>query len=528
LFSSSKTVLIMSDDGLQIYFAGKFGVKYLDSIPWETDQFAIAVSDIIVKKAKRQSIIILNDMVEQHYRKERVPNVSILDKANVIQRRLGVAFPSHKVRAALKLKHKTNEDRKTGGSPYLFAAIPNSEAYRLTIQAIEMASVAVQGLYLLPVESSIVVKSLSAKLAKQDKQNTTWTVFAGQHHNGGLRQIVIRDGELALTRMTPIVDTDVEPQLWAKEVSGELTATMSYLARFGYKETDGLRVIVIANDAAKQHLEVRNTNSEFNVITATKAAGLLGVRLGREQEGRYADPIHVAYLSKANKFQLPLKSRAIERLSAPRKVASYILLALTAGCLYFGFSAFQSFKESTSLSDRVVVAQQKRQALQEEYDRELEIKKEMGFDFALVSSSLAVFEEMQKQKMKPLPIMREIGRALGTDIHLDNLLIKLDEVEKEADDSEAYAYGQNVEKEKDYYVDMVLSLSFPSSIDPDIGVERINNLRDRLETNLPPEYDVNITRQVADLSYTGNFVGGEDEQEPEDYIAEIVVRGLVK
>jgi hypothetical protein len=518
----------MSDDGLQIYFAGKFGVKYLDSIPWETDQFTSAVKEIIVKKGKRQPIIILNDMVEQHYRKERVPNVSIFDRASVIQRRLSIAFPSHKVRAALKLKHKTPEDKKGGGAPYLFAAIPNSSAYRLTIQSVELSAAPVEGLYLLPVESSVVAKLLSLKLSKKDKQQTTWTIFAGQHHNGGLRQIVTREGELALTRMTPIVDTDVEPALWAKEVSGELNATMSYLSRFGYRETDGLRVIVIANETASEHLEMlNNANGEFDVMTANQAASLLGVNIGGQAEGRYADPLHVAFLSKLSKFQLPMKSQALERLSTPRKLASVILLGLFIACLYFGFFAFQSLKESSSLNDRLTVAHQQRQTLEEEYKRELEIKKELGFDFALVNNSLEVFEEMQRQKMKPLPIMREIGVALGTDIHLDNLSIKLDEVETtiEADLNDPNSVE---EKQINHFMDMVLTISFPSSIEPDLGVQRINRLQQRLLNTLPPEFSVEVTRQVADLSYTGNFVAGEDEEEPEDYIAEMVIRGLVK
>lgn len=527
LFSSSKCILIMSDDGLQIYSVGAFGVTYIDSVPWDLDRFVFSVSQSIIKEAKRQPTIILNDMVEQHYRKERIPNVSFLDQKNVIQRRLSIAFPNHKISAALKLKNRTFEDKGRKGSPYLFASIPSSSAYQLTMQAVEMSGAPVEGLYLLPVEASVVVKNLSAKLSKKDRQKTTWTVFAGQHHNGGLRQIVTRDGELALTRMTPIVDTDIEPDLWAKEVAGELAATMSYLARFGYKEADGLRIIVIANQAAAKTLEALNrNNNELNIMTSAKAASLLGVRVGKQADGRYADPLHLAYLKKLSKFQLPMKSAAVTRLSMPRKVASLILLGLLVVCAYLGYSSFQSFKESATISDKLVVAKQQKETLQQEYERELQIKKEMGFDFALVDGSLKAFDEMQKQKIKPLPIMREIGRSLGADIHLDRLSVKLDQEVKQNKDDYSNSSDEN---EINYFVDMVLGFSFPNTINPDLGVERVNNLKDRLVQNLPSSYSVTISRQVADLSYTGNFVGGAQETEKEqDYIAELMIRGPVQ
>ncbi len=514
----------MSDDSLQVYLAGSYGVKFLESFVWETPDFSSEVAETIIKEGKRHPVIILNDMVEQHYRKERIPSVSALDKKNVLDRRLGIAFPNHKIRSALPLKNKSFEDKSRKGNPYLFAAIPTSNAYQLTVQAVEFSGAPLEGLYLLPVEASSVVATLSAKLSKKDRKKTIWTIFAGQHHNGGLRQIVTRDGELALTRMTPIVDTDIEPELWAKEVSNEISATMSYLARFGYKETDGLRIVVIANDKVSRFFEPA-AKGQVHIMGSDDVASLLGVRLGQQMDGRYADPIHIAYLAKLNKFLLPMKSAAVSRLSMPRKIASGLLFLLLAGCAYFGYVSFNAFKETSTLSDRLVVAKQQKETLEQEYNRELEIKKAMGFDFALVNSAITVFNDIEREKMKPLSLMRQVGIALGTDIHLDSFTIKSEKVRIQNQDS-----ADEIENTTQHFVNMVLSLSFPNSINPDLGVGLINNLQQRLQDNLPETYTVTITRQVADLSYTGNFVGGVEEEgkEPEDYFAEILIRGPVQ
>lgn len=528
----------MGDDGLQIYNAGSVGVKFIDYIPWDTVDFEASVKDLIIKQAKRKPVVILNDMVEQHYRKEKIPKVSILDKNNVIKRRLSVAFPNYRVRAALKLNEKqalANDQSKSGGT-YLFAAIPNSEPYKKTINAVSQSGAPIVGFYLLPVEAANMVKTLSGKLGKKFRSKSTWTIFIGQHHGGGLRQIVTRKGELALTRLTPTVDTDIEPELWVKEVAGELAATMSYLSRFGYKESDGLDIIITSNEACHDLLsqEIRIEGATIHGMTSTQIGGLLGTRLGRQDDKRYADPLHAGYLGRKSKFLLPMESASIDQLTKPRRVASFLIMGLLAGCAYFGFQAFQNWQKNVQVQDELMIAVQQRESLEQEYQRQVERQKALGFDFVLVNNAIEIHKDLNAQKIKPLPIMREIGRALGPDLNLDNIITKLEEEKPTADANNFAPYspeGQEAEAKR-YNSKTVLSISFPPSMDPDLGVQRINNLRDRLAENLP-EYEVTILKQVADLSYTGNVVGqagtaSDSGAGPETYAAEIEIRGAVQ
>jgi hypothetical protein len=531
LFSPPRTVLILSDEGLQIYRSGRLGARYIDFIPWETEDFTISVSNLIAKKCRRQPVVILNDMVEQHYRKELIPKVSPFDRVNVIKRRLGIAFPNYKIRAALRIKDKkTPVKGEAKGDPYLFAAIPASDQFNKTLEAIRMSMAPIVGLFLLPIEGSAMVRDLSAKLTKKQRYKPAWTIFIGQHNNGSLRQIVTRNGQLALTRMTPIVDTDVEPELWAKEVSGELNATMSYLARFGYKDTDGLNVIIVANQSSQTSLETFiDIECDLNVMDAQQIASTLGINLGRQEDYRYADPLHAAYLGGKTRYLLPMQSAAITNLTKPRRVASYVLFALIAGCAYFGFMAFQGWQTAVEIQDQLVVAKQQNSSLKQEYQLELDKKRAMGFDFALVNNSLEIFEELEDQKIFPLPVAREIGRSLGTDLHLDKLEVShvKETIEKDINDQD---YNPDAPVEVRNLLDAIMTLSFPNTINPDVGVQKINTLQSRLQGNLP-NYEVSIVRQVADLSYTGNFVGGSGEAEtegqtPERYEAEIRIRTI--
>ena len=76
----------------------------------------------------------------------------------------------------------------------------------------------------------------------------------------------------------------------------------------------------------------------------------------------------------------------------------------------------------------------------------------------------------------------------------------------------------------------ILTLSFPPTIDPAVGVKQVNDLSGRLSATLPKGYQVKITKQVADLSYTENTAGEvgsakDKDAKKENFKAEITIEG---
>jgi len=141
LLTPTRTVLMITDDALYIYSSSGKGVELVNAVPWDIDNFLQDVSTILAKDCSGKPILIINDMVEQHYKKIRVPNVGVLDQQNVLKRKLQVEFASYPVRAALALKQKTaKSDKSLGGRLYVFAAVPASDALR-SLSRILLASV---------------------------------------------------------------------------------------------------------------------------------------------------------------------------------------------------------------------------------------------------------------------------------------------------------------------------------------------------------------------------------------------------
>lgn len=540
IFGPSRCVLLLSDEGLNIYDSSAH-VQLIDTIPWETQDFEEAAAEVIRKKCRGKSILILNDMVEQHYRKERIPKVSPFDKANIIKRRVSAAFPSYPMRSAIKLKERApNRDGQQGGEVYLFAAVPLSENVRKTLDAVQKSYASIAGFCLLPVESASMIHALSKKLAKRGEGAATWTIFVGQHQSGGLRQIVTKNGELALTRMTPIVDSDIDQDAWTSDVSNELKGTMSYLSRFGFTSADGLDVVIVANNTVADKMASKvDFECNLSVLTSAEAANLLGVKIGRQDELRYADPLHVAWSGRKSKFALPLQAAQLDKISGPARMATAASLVLLVACAWFGYEAYAKGTEWSKNASQISEINARMEVLKQEHADEVAKKKAAGVDFVLIESSTKVFAKLEKGAMKPLNVFDMIGRALGPDLHVMSLDVKpVDELQNAMASADPNAPAPQsfvvdtpgAETPRRQY-DIVIRLVLPAELDEAKGVRIISDLETRLKANLP-HHTVSIIKQVADLSYTGNFVGEATSQlreqqgeEKPDYEAQIMIRG---
>lgn len=565
LFSPSRCVLLISDDGASVYEVGGSRTALIDNVPWETEGFEESLVQIIRRRCRGKPILVLNDMVEQHYRKERIPKVNSFDRANLIKRRLAAAFPSYPIRAGLKLKEKgalpSQGDKGVGGDVYLFAAVPVSENISKTLSVVRQSHSPVAGFSLLPVESSSMVHALSKKLSRNSASGTTstWTVFVGQHRSGGLRQIVTKNGELALTRITPIIDTDSDPEAWASDVAGELKGTMSYLSRFGYDPADGLDVIVVSSHEAADAVTARiDFECNLTLMSAGEAANLLDIKVGRQEDQRYADILHVAWAGKKSSLTLPLQASALEQITKPAKQANAAAVLLVGICGYLAFTTFQETAAWTKLSGEIDDAKRVLSDTKVEHEAEVERKKAAGVDIVLIENATKIFSKLEAQAMKPLPVLDVIGRSLDPDLHIASLSIMppsingvaaanelpmpeeeddeadaVDESEAPADDASSPTnVGAALPAIPPTPFEITLKMIFPGEIGPEVGIKETTDYEGRLRKNLP-DHKVSIIKQVADLSYTGNFVGEATEKESannkvEDFEAQILIKGALQ
>lgn len=508
--TSARAVLIMTDEAATLYEVNGGITSFIGSIPWKGVALDERLSDLL-SQTKASSLLVLNDAVEQHYRKEKVPVITLLDKKNVVNRRLNVAFPSYPMRAALPLKGPakssglklTKEKDDSAGDVYLFAAVPSTESYLRLVGALARSELSVSSYGLLPVESASLVKQLAGKLAQRwgGTSGATWSVLLGQHKGGGLRQIVVKGSELALTRVTPVEAPDPEsPEVWASEVSQELQATLSYLSRFGYVPEDGLNVIVLGDKNYTSLLEDMVTvPCNFEALTPKESSLLLDFKLFNADE-HYSDVIHAAWANKKTSLTLPITSKDLDAISQPRKLAAAAVVLLTLGV---GGGLFMSSNEALAIyadSRNLDVAEQSKIEIDQIYRDELKRKEAMGIDINLIKGSIDINKKINAKKTDFLALLDDVSHELNN--------LKIDGFEFQVNEDALLpptAGGSPPADPKAIRpASLLLKFSFAGTVNPKDGNREIEELRQRLDSKLANKgFRVRVSQPLADLSYTG-------------------------
>ncbi len=524
LLSPARTVLMISDDALLIYSIGARGVKLVETVPWSVENFEDEVALIITKECSGKPVLIVNDMVEQHYRKEKVPRVSMLDKRNVVNRKLHVAFPNYAVRAALPLKEKVDKtDKSIAGDIYIFAAVPATDAFKKTLSAAAKSLVSIAGVVLLPVESSDMVKKLAEKVGSKGDKKARWTIFMGQHQGGGLRQIVIKDGDLALTRMTPIVESGEDPDLWANEVQQEFQATMSYLSRFGFDAEDGLNIIMVSEPEAGEKVgALIDVPCNFHSMSADDIAKMMHLKLGVQDNYYLADSLHVSWMGKKSKFILPMKAKQIDLVSKPRQAAAAAIVLLMLGGAFQSYQLMDTYQSFVQTSDELEDAEQRFDQLDLKYKREVKRKKDLGFDIQLIQSTLAVYERMTKKQIPAVSLFSKIGSSLGKNMRIDQIQV---------------TRGRDIKRVKFFEKGRgntlfwsAMQMTFPSNTNAQKGNNEVRALSSRLQSLLP-DHIVEVSKLLEDYEYSEEIVvesgGTSAKASKQDYVAEIRIEGPI-
>jgi hypothetical protein len=538
LFSQQKNILMLSDDVLSIFVAQPEGMGLAKTVEWSDPDFDSIVTKTINVDGKGRPVTILNDMLEQHYRKEKITRagVGMMDRNSMVRRKLMAAFPSYPMRASLPLKDK-GAKTKTGAAAdtYLFAAIPDSGAFQQTVDVAQKGGLKFTGTYLLPVEASDMVQQLAGKLLKKKPPAKSWTIFVGRHRHGGLRQIVIRNGDLALTRMTPMHDMNGDSAHWAREVSQEFKATMSYVSRFGYEPTDGLNVVVVCDDECGVELEQTiGAESDFFAVGVSEAAKLLGLKVDDIDNENYADILHVSWVASRSRAKLPMRISEIDRVARPRAAVAVLTLLFLCSGSYLAYQAFGEFSELSSVKSDVSKTAIRKARLAQEYDVEVERMKEFGVDFALVQNSLRVKKMLDKQHVDSLSLFSAIATALEGNMTIDSISLepkKDDKLEKfllSVKDVDLPLIDLPDDFQYDALYKALLKISYPTTANVDAANREIKAFSERLEKELP-NHRVKVEKYVKDYAYTENVVidssGGNDDKLALDFMAQILIEG---
>ena len=542
-----RRVLLIGEEGVVLYAPSGKGIERELSLSWEVPNFDEQLVATLRSQNQGKSLLMIFDGADQTYRKEEnIPKLSPIDRPRFVKRKLEYAFPSYPIRASYEIKPPSKKSgflmpsQAEQQRSYLFVALPELEQLDRIGKIIYEAGTPVAGFGLLPLESTGLVAELSDKLFTDQAKKSRWAMIIGQHETGGLRQVVIKDGNLALTRLTPTSDSGTSGAGWVEEVTREFKATLTYISRFGYTEADGLDVVIIAGDIEKAFFDSRSMPvTNFQCLNVNEALQVIGAKSAGIEKGNFADPLHAAWTGKKGGLKLSVKVPGISRIQGPRLAARAGSVVLVLGVLGLLGLSGSDVKEYASLQSEISDKENQKTMLDREYKEESKLFDGLEMSPDALKSALNVKKVMDDNTVNVRHLLHMLKGALPSDVHVESLSMK--HTPNDALSQHGLApvlpgafnlAGAKPPSEKGT-MQVNFKFSLPSRLTLEQKVTRTEELQRSLG-DVFKGYDVQVIRQFEDVSRQGNFSGPsgsdgapEDPNQPkvEESYAEIQVSG---
>jgi len=301
----------------------------------------------------RARLSILIDTLDQSFKEEEIPRVSIFDRRRVLARHIGMAFPGQSLRGA-RLVEQTA--RKT--MIYELASVPLEGRIIGWLEYVNSLPNEKGGIFTIATESVDLIRELAPKEdpveepketkgakdgkegAPAEERKNHWRHLIGINVTGGLRQIIEKNGRLALTRVTQAPPADTPPADFADMIIRDFKATITYIRRLGYQVGEALDLVVLTSAENKAVLEDMTWDGarSVSVYTPYEAGLLLNLgSLGRPEQA-HSDVLHAAWFVSKRKPTLPLsRSVAMGDTMDDLRELGYFVAPYAAGVLVAAF-----------------------------------------------------------------------------------------------------------------------------------------------------------------------------------------------
>jgi len=380
-------------------------------------------------------VAILLDVLEQHYRETTIPRVGWNDRRKLLKRKLGQAFGADHVATSLYLGEAAPEEgERRGKYRYFLIGVPITAEIRAWLDLVIDAGNPVEGMALLPVEASALVHDL-AERGDTRSAPPVWEVLVTHHRASGFRQIILKNGQLIFTRLTPNLEGDAGVADTVDNIHGEIRSTMTYLRRLGFTDTDSMDLVVLAGSAVSANLDRRQMRTrQLRTLTPADAADKLDLRLaagdragaeaGADTDSSASDDLVAAWYGRRPWARLHLDTPELLRARALSAVplAAYALAALTVvGAAGYGsWQQLQLGRERAELQELTGTRARLRTARSDFIAARPPDQPRMGEVALVVNSRRALAAAAPVH----VPVVRALSRVTGADFVVTGLTTK--------------------------------------------------------------------------------------------------------
>lgn len=411
-------VLMVGDDGAILLYLKDREVQHRDFVPAANAE-EIKIFNERFSEDIEAPIVMVVDTMDQTYLPQTLPPVTSLSVGNLIKRRLEREFPDEEIRGALPLGRET-KGRKDWH--YLIVALEKTPALAQWLSYVDTLPNWLSGIYLVPVETEQFIKLLDKSLyAGQSYKAPEWQFVISYNKVSGFRQVILRNGRIALTRVGQPVG-ELTPEVIAGNIEQESQNTMEYLKRMGYQPQDELHYYVIAAEAINQHIDpARLRVTKPHMLTPHMVGEMLSLSGATQMGDQYGDVVLATVIGASNKHVMKLITKSAQKLDTlfKIKIGQRIAISIFTGALV-------SYVGSTMYDIKTIIGDiEKLETARNARQRELEaLKTEVAKapeNIDRITDMVELYELMTKRAITPLPLMERLSAFLGDDVRVKGL-----------------------------------------------------------------------------------------------------------
>lgn len=401
----SRFVLFLGDDGAILIFIqdGKVARRmYAPSAEKEHLQPFVELMEANPKAA----LYVLVDVIDQSYVRHTLPPVSPLGVNKLVNRRLERDFAPEDIKGSLSLGRE-KQGRKEWS--FLLISLANNASLQQWLDAFLELPNQFMGIFLVPVEAQAFLEDLSAAVTGDTSENrAVWKILVTHDKVSGVRQVVLKDGQLIFTRLTQST-AEVSADLAAGNVEQEVLNTIEYLRRLSYSEQAGLEIYVLIAQEIKERMDVSKFRAtRVNLFTPFEVAQLLNLGQAALSSDRYGDVVLGSSFGLNRKPKLKLTSaygRKLDTLYKAKlgaRIAAALVVAITGlmivgdaisiGSISGAISDLE--KQKTSLSGELATAKNDMASL--------------GDDQAAIINTAELYKIAAIERVDPLAVVRAL------------------------------------------------------------------------------------------------------------------------
>ncbi|AZL15293.1 hypothetical protein [Rickettsiales endosymbiont of Stachyamoeba lipophora] len=309
--------IVLGDEGVVISFIKKNILESRDFFPnLEGDN--LEKFNQLFQMYPKHHIYILLDVIEQSYQLQTFPPVSKYSIDSIAKKKLARTIDENHLKGLFQISSPSAEFNEW---QYIFVSSPINTVLTKWLDAIYSLPNPLRAIYLLPVESSIIIeKIVNNKAEFNNIRSYKFKMLILHNKVSGIRQIFYKNNKVFFTRLINIDNEDF-PDVIAGNINQEIKNSFEFLNRNYNVNTDEIGIVIIANEKIKKSLkEQHEIKAAHIIITPYESAEILNIKDGILPEDQFTD-ILCAINTNLSKSQLILHT------PYSKKISNYSLLA---------------------------------------------------------------------------------------------------------------------------------------------------------------------------------------------------------